>query len=41
MIENEVDPELIGGFILKMGDLEYNASISGQLGNLKRELVKN
>jgi F-type H+-transporting ATPase subunit delta len=40
VIENEIDPELIGGFILQMGDLEYNASISNKLGNLKRELVK-
>jgi F-type H+-transporting ATPase subunit delta len=40
VIENEIDPELIGGFILQMGDLEYNASISNKLSNLKRELVK-
>ena len=40
VIENKIDPELIGGFILQMGDLEYNASISNKLGNLKRELVK-
>lgn len=40
VIENELDPALIGGFILQMGDLEYNASISNKLGNLKRELVK-
>ena len=40
VIENEIDPGLIGGFILKMGDLEYNASIASKLGNLKRELVK-
>ena len=40
VIENEIDPGLIGGFILKMGDLEYNASFANKLGNLKRELVK-
>ncbi|MFZ9004720.1 MAG: ATP synthase F1 subunit delta [Robiginitalea sp.] len=40
LIENEIDTELIGGFILQIGDLEYNASISSQLENLKRELVK-
>ncbi len=39
-IENEVDPSLIGGFILRVGDLEYNASIASKLGNLKRELVQ-
>ena len=40
VIENEINPDLIGGFILQLGDLEYNASIASKLGNLKRELVK-
>lgn len=39
-LTNETDPNLIGGFILKVGDLEYNASIASKLGNLKRELIK-
>jgi len=39
ILENHVDPGLIGGFILRLGDLEYNSSISGKLENLKRELV--
>lgn len=39
-LEQETDPGLIGGFILRVGDLEYNASVAGKLGNLKRELVK-
>lgn len=40
VIENEIDPDLIGGFVLRLGDLEYNASIHNQLSNLKRELLK-
>ena len=40
VIENHVDPDLIGGFILRLGDLEYNSSIASKLGNLKRELIK-
>ena len=40
VVENEIDPDLIGGFVLRLGDLEYNASISSKLRNLKRELVK-
>ncbi len=40
VIENEIDPDLIGGFVLRLGDLEYNASIASKLTNLKRELVK-
>lgn len=39
-IENEVDASIIGGFILRIGDLQYNASIANQLGNLKREFSK-
>lgn len=39
-IENIVDPEIIGGFILRVGDLQYNASIANQFGNLKREFSK-
>jgi len=38
-VENEVDPSLIGGFILRLGDLEYNASIASKLANLKREFI--
>lgn len=39
-LQNEVDPELIGGFVLRVGDLEYNASVAGKLDHLKRELIK-
>ncbi len=39
-IENEIDTTIIGGFILRVGDLQYNASIANQLGNLKREFSK-
>jgi F-type H+-transporting ATPase subunit delta len=36
-LENIVDESIIGGFILKMGDQQYNASVSNRLQNLKRE----
>lgn len=36
-LENTVDESIIGGFILKMGDQQYNASVSNRLQNLKRE----
>mgnify|MGYP003645938834 CR=1 FL=1 len=39
-LKSEVDPEIIGGFILRVGDIQYNASIANQLGNLKREFSK-
>jgi F-type H+-transporting ATPase subunit delta len=37
-IENTVDPAIIGGFILRIGDKQYNASIANRLQVLKREL---
>lgn len=39
-IENTVDESIIGGFILRVGDLQYNASIANKLGNIKREFTK-
>ncbi|PKA82892.1 ATP synthase F1 subcomplex delta subunit [Ulvibacter sp. MAR_2010_11] len=39
-LENEIDPDIIGGFVLRVGDLQYNASIANQLSNLKREFSK-
>ena len=36
-IENIVDESIIGGFILTMGDQQYNASVANSLQNLKRE----
>ena len=39
-IDNTIDERIIGGFILRVGDLQYNASIANQLGNLKREFSK-
>ena len=37
-IENIIDPSIIGGFILRIGDQQYNASIANRLQVLKREL---
>ena len=39
-VENDIDESIIGGFILRVGDLQYNASIANKLGNLKREFSK-
>lgn len=36
-IENIVDPAIIGGFILRVGDKQYNASVASKLSELKRE----
>ena len=36
-LTNEIDESIIGGFVLRVGDMQYNASIASQLGKLKRE----
>ena len=35
---NKIDPSIVGGFILRVGDLQYNASVKNQLLSIKREL---
>lgn len=37
-IKEKIDEKLIGGFILKVGDRQFDASISGSLQKLKKEL---
>lgn len=36
-ITTEIDPSLIGGFVIKIGDKLYDNSIAYQLGKLKKE----
>ena len=38
-LENSVDASIIGGFILRVGDLQYNASIANKLNTIKREFI--
>jgi F-type H+-transporting ATPase subunit delta len=37
-LKNIVDPAIIGGFILRIGDKQFNASVASSLLTLKREL---
>ena len=39
-LENKIDPSIMGGFILRIGDMQYNASVAYQLEQLKRELTQ-
>ncbi len=39
-IENKIDPNIIGGFILKIGDIQLDASITSQLKKIKTKLTK-
>ena len=38
-LENKIDPGIIGGFILKIGDLQFDASVSHQLKSIKETLI--
>lgn len=38
-VQNTVDENIIGGFVLRVGDLQYDASIVNKLNNLKREFT--
>jgi len=40
-LENIVDESILGGFILRVGDKQYNASVASQLNKLKREFTLN
>ncbi len=33
-----VDPRIIGGFVLRMGDMQYDASVKGKLQKIKKHL---
>ncbi|MDQ7947373.1 MAG: ATP synthase F1 subunit delta [Pedobacter sp.] len=40
LIAEKVDEKLIGGFILKVGDKQFDASIAGGLNKLKKEFAQ-
>ena len=40
-IQNIIDESIIGGFVLRVGDIQYNGSVKHQLTSLGRELKNN
>jgi F-type H+-transporting ATPase subunit delta len=36
-LENVINPNILGGFVLRVGDKQYDASISNHLSQLKKE----
>lgn len=40
-ILNVIDESILGGFILRVGDIQYDASIANKLNKLKREFILN
>lgn len=41
ILENKIDKTLIGGFILRVGDVEYNSSFKNKLKTIKQVFTKN
>ncbi|PHR73168.1 MAG: ATP synthase F1 subunit delta [Lutibacter sp.] len=37
ILENIINPDILGGFILRVGDIQYDASISNKLNVIKRQ----
>lgn len=40
-ISNKIDPNIIGGFILKVDDLNYDASLKRKFTDLKSSIIEN
>ena len=36
---NKVDSSIVGGFVLRIGDLQYDASFKNQLNKLKQDFI--
>ena len=39
-VEEKIDESLIGGFMVRMGDIQIDASVANQLNNLKQRLTR-
>lgn len=40
ILEHKIDSDILGGFILRVGDMQYDASISNQLERVHKEFSK-
>ncbi|GLB52865.1 ATP synthase subunit delta [Neptunitalea chrysea] len=40
-LENKVDPTIIGGFVIRIGDKQYDASVAAKFRKLEREFNNN
>lgn len=38
VLENVIDRDIIGGFILRVGDVQYNASVAYRISQVKKQL---
>lgn len=39
-VSTEINPDLIGGFVLNMDDLRYDASVKSQIASLRNKIIK-
>ena len=39
-LEHHIDPSILGGFVLRIGDVQYDASVSNQLDKVQKEFSK-
>jgi len=40
IVEKEIDPEIIGGFILEIGDVRWDGSVATQLNKIHKKLTE-
>ncbi|WP_159022058.1 ATP synthase F1 subunit delta [Formosa sp. L2A11] len=40
-VKNVIDEDIIGGFVLRIGDLQYDASVANKLNKIKQEFSLN
>lgn len=40
-MEKRVDPEILGGFVLRIDDTQYDASVAGKLYKLRKQFTEN
>jgi F-type H+-transporting ATPase subunit delta len=40
VVQQEVDPNLIGGAVLRVGDIIYDGSVANQLQNLRQQMIE-
>ena len=38
-LTDKTDPDIVGGFVLTVGGMQYDASVSGKLKDIKKELL--